>query len=497
MSKLSTQEFIARYQGYLKKRYDNDIKRHNQVVGTSYEYFEEILPAQVEHTHVLFPPEIQEDTGVARIYSPWGEYKKTLPPRYIRSYSLDMVYQKFMNERFEGDIARYNRAFGTAYKYFSQVEFPYTEPDTEDAKRAWLEFLRKRLPLRIVELTGGDEIYQRYLEEKYQTIEKYNAVYKETEKSFREITLPRTIPAGEVKTIDWVRFVDDVLPKEYVRVNSTERLFQVFLKDRYNDNINDLNNAYGTAYSNFSEIKPFYKEADYYDLYTHYREIKNKFISGNYNTVIKFILMKNKAVTNTFILVMATVVTQLTIQPLAAYALSRFKLSYGHWILLFFLATMAFPAEVAMIPNFLLIKELRLLNTYWALILPGMASGMGIFLLKGFFDSLPMELYESASIDGASELRIFWNITLPLSKPILAVIALGAFGSAYGGFLWAFLICQKPSMWTIMVFLYQFQMKNTQSVVMASLVITAIPTLLVFIFCQKIILRGIIIPTMK
>ena len=100
-------------------------------------------------------------------------------------------------------------------------------------------------------------------------------------------------------------------------------------------------------------------------------------------------------------------------------------------------------------------------------------------------------------MDGASEARMFLQITLPLSKPILAVIALQAFAGAYGGFMWAFLICQKPEMWTAMVFLWQLGNESYQSVWMAGLVVAAMPTLLVFVFCQKIILRGIIVPTMK
>ena len=141
--------------------------------------------------------------------------------------------------------------------------------------------------------------------------------------------------------------------------------------------------------------------------------------------------------------------------------------------------------------------SISLMNTFWALVLPGLANGYGIFLLKGFFDSLPPELYEAGLIDGASELRMFWRITLPMSKPILAVIALGAFSGAYGAFMHAFLICQDHRMWTLMVFLYEFQQMHTIPLVMASLVVAAIPTLLVFVFCQNVILRGIVIPTFK
>jgi hypothetical protein len=101
--------------------------------------------------------------------------------------------------------------------------------------------------------------------------------------------------------------------------------------------------------------------------------------------------------------------------------------------------------------------SISLLNTFWALVLPGMANGFSIFLLKGFFDSLPRELYEAADIDGANEWTKFWLITMNLSKPILAVMALGAFTAAYAEFLMALVIIPDPNMWTLMVWLYQMQ----------------------------------------
>jgi multiple sugar transport system permease protein len=167
-------------------------------------------------------------------------------------------------------------------------------------------------------------------------------------------------------------------------------------------------------------------------------------------------------------------------------------------IILFLLATMAFPAEVAMIPNFLLLRDLGLLNSYAALVLPGAASGMSIFLLKGFFDSLPQELFEAATIDGASETRIFFHVALPLVKPILAVGVLGSFIAAYNGWEWAIVVCQDPKIWTIAVWTYQFsQTAAAPYTVMAAFVINSIPVLLVFLFCQKVILKGIVLPTMK
>ena len=118
-------------------------------------------------------------------------------------------------------------------------------------------------------------------------------------------------------------------------------------------------------------------------------------------------------------------------------------------------------------------------------------------MLICFFDSLPKELYEAADIDGATEWNKFWIITMNLSKPILAVVALGAFSAAYSNFMYAFILCQDRDMWTLMVWLYQLQQFSSQGVVFASLIIAAIPTLIVFICFQNVILRGIVVPTEK
>jgi len=129
-----------------------------------------------------------------------------------------------------------------------------------------------------------------------------------------------------------------------------------------------------------------------------------------------------------------------------------------------------------------------------ALILPGMANGHPIFLLKGIFDSLPRELYESAELEGTGEWTMFWTLTMSLSRPILAVVALQAFTAAYSNFMYALLICQGRRMWTLMVWLYELQNRGGTGVVHASLLIAAVPTLLVFLLCQRVILRGIVIP---
>jgi multiple sugar transport system permease protein len=229
----------------------------------------------------------------------------------------------------------------------------------------------------------------------------------------------------------------------------------------------------------------------------HRSQIRHEFVVRNYITVAEYLLLHGRGVLNTVIYCLLAVLSALIINPLAAYAMSRYKLPSAYKILLFMLCTMAFPPMVTAIPNFLMLRNLGLLNTFAALILPVMANGYAVFLLKGFFDSQPRELYESAALDGAGEWVIFWQITMSLSKPILAVIALQAFNLAYSNFMFAFVVCQDERMWTLMVWLYQLQQRSGQAVMYASLIIAAIPTFVIFIFCQNLIMRGIVVPSEK
>lgn len=220
---------------------------------------------------------------------------------------------------------------------------------------------------------------------------------------------------------------------------------------------------------------------------------------ANYALVGDYLFLRGRAFANTLLLVLLSILASLTVNPLAAYALSRFRLKSTEKIILFLLATMAFPAAVTAIPGFLLIRDLGLLNTFAALVLPGVASGMSIFILKGFFDALPRELYEAAAIDGAGEWTVFRRITLPMTTPILAVNALNSFIHAYSSWEWAFLVCQKESHWTLAVWMYQMSQTFAHQpwCVMAGFVLVSIPTAAVFLLCQKVILRGIVLPSMK
>jgi len=125
----------------------------------------------------------------------------------------------------------------------------------------------------------------------------------------------------------------------------------------------------------------------------------------------------------------------------------------------------------------------------------GTGNAMVIYLAG--LQNVPKELYEAAEIDGAGEWTKFWIITMSLSKPILAVLALAAFTEAYGEFMMALVKIPDPRMWTLMVWLFQMQQFSHPSVVYASLVIAAVPTMLIFLLCQNLIIRGLVVPTEK
>ncbi|GAJ22550.1 unnamed protein product, partial [marine sediment metagenome] len=215
-----------------------------------------------------------------------------------------------------------------------------------------------------------------------------------------------------------------------------------------------LNSAHGSSYESFDTVGIPAKEWEWTLFQKNKKHILREFIKRNYIVVLDTILYNGRSVWNTFVYCSLSILAALIVNPMAAYALSRYRPPSTYKLLLFLMITMAFPPMVLGIPQFLLMKRLGLLNTYAALILPTMANGYMIFLLKGFFDSLPRELFECATLDGAGEWTMFWQIAMALSKPILAVIALGAFTAAYGNFMLAFIVCQDPRMWTLMVHLY-------------------------------------------
>lgn len=379
--------------------------------------------------------------------------------------------------------------------------------------------------------------YQNWLREKYSNnIEKLNLSYIEENIAFQTVTPPAEMlerkswfPPDTRKYIEWREF-KATLPASFRIPVREQRMWQEFVRGKFRNQFSAVPTELTAGADSFEKLPvirlhPLMTEfrekalpdryangaaealwtrefpgplpiaaADRIFVESNQMAIRRGFLTRNFEYVLDYILLNGRTVWNTAFFCLLAIATQLIVNPLAAYALSRYPVKQSGQILIFLLATMAFPAEVAMIPSFLLLKDLGLLNTFAALVLPTAASGYMIFLLKGFFDSLPQELFEAGQLDGAKETMMMARIALPLSKPVLGYLALIAFMSAYSAFIYAFLIAQDQQMWTLMVWIYQLQNLAPKSVMMAALTLAAVPTLVVFLFAQNVIMRGIVLP---
>ncbi len=389
-----------------------------------------------------------------------------------------------------------------------RLPFPVTPDADAPVRQAWLEYLREQFPLRHIRIPVTPEMrvnFTEFLQNRFDRLDYFNTIMRdgdpdwEAVDAWEEVSLPPTVPFGMLGKI-WMDFIRQKVPVEQWMVRDTlaERAYQQHALRRHGS-LDAINQAYALDLSSVEQLRIPFAEAFLTTFDRHKLAFTWDMFSRNYRTVFDYLVLRGRAVFNTLVLILLTVLITLTVNPLAGYALSRFRLPQSEKIIVFCLATMAFPASVAAIPSFLLLRDLSLLNTFAALVLPSAGNGMAIFLLKGFFDSLPKELFEAATIDGAPEWRIFTAVALPLVKPILAVNLLSAFMIAYSGWDWAIIVCQKQSMWTVSVWTYQFsQLSASQPfAVMAAYMINSLPVFLVFLFCQRIIMRGIILPTMK
>jgi multiple sugar transport system permease protein len=161
---------------------------------------------------------------------------------------------------------------------------------------------------------------------------------------------------------------------------------------------------------------------------------------------------------------------------------------------------MMIPGQVTMMPVFILLKEMHLLNTYTGLILPGAASVFAIFLLRQYMMGIPDSLLEAARIDGCSEFTLFWKVMIPLSMPAIATLTIFTFMGAWNEFLWALIIMLDESKYTLPVALAALsggEHGMEWGLLMAGSVVTIIPVLAVFLSMQKHYIEGIAVTGMK
>lgn len=199
---------------------------------------------------------------------------------------------------------------------------------------------------------------------------------------------------------------------------------------------------------------------------------------------------------NTLYYAFGALAFQLIFDVAAAYSLSRLRPVFGKAILGMMLATLMIPAAVLVVPQYLTvldvpIVERNLLNSPWVIWLPSVTNAFNIFLLKRFFDSIPKELLDAASMDGASPMRTLWSIVLPISRPILGVVSIFAVVGVWKDFLWPMLTLPDPAMQTLNVGIYSLSTGVPENVLIAALTIASLPTLLIFLIFQRNIMSGL------
>ena len=616
---------------FIVPRYTADIAVYNRAHNTTYTSPADItLPPRVpsrEHQgdDVLSSPRLAPpDFQLAR--REWEEFvRRKLPLEFIRlDAAAATAWRAALQSRY-AEIAKLNTAHTANYASFDAIPFPRTAPERGAVRADWELFIQDptACPAEQLEVYGPRQAFEEFLAAKKPCVTVDSGQWTVDSGQWTVDGRRGTVDGGR-GTVDGGRVAVDGRPGENeptIHAPSDSAIVKDSRPTIASDTLfpSTVYRPPSTVYRPPSTVHrlPFSRllaAADWADVQARKGELRGEFTARNFKHVAGYIFLHGNGVRNTVIYCLLAVLAALVVNPLAAYALSRFKLPMTYQVLLFCMATMTFPGEVTMIPSFLLLKRfplwplltgiavalalflllrrratsrpgaplpglaapgegtttslqvpvhgqhqaggcsavdsagktgvgcamsqgrvmappaysdwsdgtrmlvalcggalvggllvplalpsphVSLLNSFAALVLPGMANGFFIFLLKGFFDSLPQELYESAEIDGAGEWHKFWHITMTLSKPILAVIALNAFTVAYSAFMFALIIVPDPEMWTMMVWIYQLGTQSHQAVVYASLVIAAIPTFLILGLCQNIIMRGLVVPTEK
>ena len=202
---------------------------------------------------------------------------------------------------------------------------------------------------------------------------------------------------------------------------------------------------------------------------------------------------------NSAVIALAVTAISLLVNSMAGYAFAKLRFRGRDGLFRLLAAGLVVPVQVAMLPLFLLLKQLGLINTYWGVIIPGMASIFGIFLIRQYAVSIPDELLDAARIDGAGEMRIFVSIVLPTIVPILATLAIWTFLATWNDFMWPLIVLSDEARWTLPVALANLSGEHVQDIelMMAGSVLTTLPVMLVFLFLQRYYIQGIMLGSVK
>ncbi len=224
----------------------------------------------------------------------------------------------------------------------------------------------------------------------------------------------------------------------------------------------------------------------------------DEFLLVQYQNLFSRLNISTNFINSLFLAVIVTLVS-LVFNSMAGYAFAKLHFTGKNKLFNMLLSSMIIPSQVTMLPLFLLLKYMGLINTYFAIIIPGMANIFGIFMVRQYALSIPDSLIESARIDGATDWQIYYKIILPLCMPILVTLAIFSFLGTWNDFLWPLIVLTDNSMYTLPVALANLMGEHTKDpeLMMAGSVLTIIPVIMVFLALQKYYIKGIMMGGVK
>lgn len=189
----------------------------------------------------------------------------------------------------------------------------------------------------------------------------------------------------------------------------------------------------------------------------------------------------------------------LLLDTMAGYALAKKRFPGRNLIFWMIIATMMIPGQITLVPLFMMVQNLHLMDTHWALILPDLSMVFGVFLMRQYMLSIPSDLLEAAKIDGASEWKTFWTIVVPLAKPALATLGIFTFMNVWNSFLWPIIVLNNADLYTLPVGLKTLQDQNLAvfKLLMSGAAVAAVPMIIVFIAFQKYFIKGLTVGGVK
>jgi multiple sugar transport system permease protein len=202
---------------------------------------------------------------------------------------------------------------------------------------------------------------------------------------------------------------------------------------------------------------------------------------------------------NSLIVGLAVTVWHIFFDTLAGYAFAKKNFPFRNLFFWLIVSTLMIPIHVTFIPLYIIIRQFGLIDSLWALILPGTANAFGIFLMRQYIQTLPSELEDAARIDGCNEIGVFWNVILPLSQPAIAALAIFTFVRSWNDFLWPVIALNKPQNYTLTVGVANMQGEflTDWGIIFSGAALAALPMVIFFLLFQKYFLEGVRMGALK